>query len=160
MVPTNIRKAQRLSDEARQAAVDLGLDQLRGEIGLYPGSSSCPGPLPNYVLDAIIAANRGPTRTMRSVEDELRVVVKDIYGDRYDAAVANTCEAAMRITYETLFQPPMMRKGEAYRGRFLVPYSEDYEFFMGYGRPFPPMYKNLLGDRSPTAGELAWKRKA
>ena len=98
---------------AREAAKKLGLDKLKGKIGLYPGSSSCPGPLPNYVLDAIIKANQTPILPMREVEDNLRELIKDIYGDDYDAAVTNTCEAALRVCFETLFAPPTLRKGDA-----------------------------------------------
>ena len=58
--------------EARKTASKLGLDKLKDKIGLYPGSSTCPGPLPNYVLDAIIKANQVPVLPLRKVEDELR----------------------------------------------------------------------------------------
>lgn len=150
----------RIHEDARKAVAELGLDEWRGRIGLYGGSSSCPGPLPTYVLDAIAAANRGPLLPMRRVEDELREVIKDVYGDEYDAAATNTCEAGLRVAFETLFAPPMLRKGEAYRGRYVAPYDEDYEFFLGYGRPFPPRYKNLLIDRSSSAGELGVEAKA
>ena len=150
----------KIHEEARQAAQEIGLKEWRGKIGLYAGSSSCPGPLPNYVLDAIVEANRGPLLPMRKVEDELREIVKDIYGDGYDAAAANTCEAALRVSFETLFAPPTMRKGDTYRARYIAPYGEDFDFMAGYGRPFPPRYKNLLVDRSVTAGELAVEAKS
>ncbi|MCH7589361.1 MAG: hypothetical protein IIC78_15195, partial [Chloroflexi bacterium] len=124
-------------------------------------SSSRPGNLPNYVLDEIINANRGKsTLTLRQIEDEVREVIKDVYGDGYDAAVANTCEAALRICFETLCAPPTMRRGEAYRSRFLMLYGEDYEWMGGYGRAFPPKYKNLLIDRSIAAGELGVEGKS
>jgi hypothetical protein len=53
-----------------------------------------------------------------------------------------------------------MRRGDAYRARFLAPYGEDYEFMAGYGRPFPPKYKALYADRSSTGGELAVEGKS
>lgn len=150
----------KIHEEARKAAKELGLEKLRGKIGLYPGSSSCPGALTGYVLDAIIKANQVPVLPMRNVEDQLREVVKDIYGDEYDAAATNTCEAALRVLFETLFAPPTMRKGETYRARFIAPYGEDFDFMAGYGRPFPPKYKNLLIDRSASAGELGVEGKS
>jgi len=146
--------------EARKTASELGLDNLKDKIGLYPGSSTCPGPLPNYVLDAIIKANQVPVLPLRKVEDELREVIKDIYGDEYDGAATNTCEAALRVCFEILFAPPTMRKGDAYRGRFIAPYGEDFEFMAAYGRPFPPKYKNLFIDRSASAGELGVEGKS
>ena len=150
----------KIHEDAREAARELGLEKWRDRVGLYAGSSSCPGPLPGYVLDAIVAANTGPLLPMRAVEDELRGVVKDLFGDEYDGAVTNTCEAALRVSFETLFAPPTMRKGETYRGRFIAPYGEDYEFMAAYGRPFPPRYKNLIADRAVTAGELAVEGKS
>lgn len=149
-----------IHEDARKAGRELGTEKLNGKIGLYPGSSSCPGPLPSYVLDAILEANQKPVLPMRVVEDELRELVKDVYGDGYDAAVTNTCESALRVSMDTLFAPPIMRRGETYRGRFITPYEEDFEFFAGYGRPFPPRYKNLLIDRSVSAGELGVEGKS
>jgi len=150
----------KILEEAKKAAKELGLDKLENKIGLYPGSSSCPGSLPNYVLDAVIKSNQIPVLPMRKVEDDLREVVKDIYGDDYDSAATNTCEAALRVCFETLFAPPTLRKGDAYRARYIVPYGEDFEFMAGYGRPFPPKYKNLLIDRSGSAGELGVEGKS
>jgi len=146
--------------EARKIAAEFGLGKLKDKIGVYPGSSTCPGSLPNYVLDAIIKANQVPVLPMRKVEDELREVIKDVYGDEYDGAATNTCEAALRVCHEILFAPPTMRKGDAYRGRFIAPYGEDFEFMAAYGRPFPPKYKNLFIDRSVSAGELGVEGKS
>jgi len=150
----------KILEEARKVGKELGLDQLRDRIGLYSGSSSCPGSLPNYVLDAIIKANKIPILPMRRVEDELREVIKDVYGDDYDGAAVNTCESGLRVAFETLFAPPTMRKGDAYRGRYIFPYHEDFEFMAGYGRPFPPRYKNVFVDRSASAGELGVEGKS
>lgn len=150
----------KILEEARQAAKEIGLEPWRGKLGLYAGSSSCPGPLPPYVLDAIIEANRGPMLPLRKAEDELREIVKDVYGDGYDVGVTNTCEMALRASFETLFAAPNLRKGEAYRARYIAPYGEDFDFMAGYGRPFPPRYKNLIIDRCVTAGELGVEAKS
>lgn len=148
-----------IREDARKAAQELRLDKVKdGSFGLYPGSSSCPGPLPNYVLEAIVNANK-EVIPMRRVQDELRNVVKEIYGDEYDSAAANTCESAMRVTLETLMTPSMLQIGESYRGRFITLYGEDTEYTAAYGRPFPPHYKNVFVDRSVTGGELAVEAK-
>jgi hypothetical protein len=146
--------------DAKQAAHKLGIDKVPGTFGLYAGSSSCPGRLPNYILDAIIAANRISILPMRSVEDDVRELVKDVYGESFDCAVANTCESALRVLFETLFAPPTMRKGDAYRARMITLYNEDFEYLTSYGRPFPPKYKNLASDRSVAAGELSVEGKS
>ncbi|MFW9778209.1 MAG: hypothetical protein ACFFE8_05080 [Candidatus Heimdallarchaeota archaeon] len=149
----------RIKKEARNVAEELGLDKFKDHFGLYPGASSSPGPLPNYVLEEIIKANK-QVIPMRRVEDDLRNVIKDIYGDEYDAAATNTCEAALRISFDLLMAPPTLKTGITYRGRFITPYGEDSEYIAGYGRPFPPKYKNIFVDRSVTGGELAVEAKS
>ena len=150
----------RIREEAQEVGRQLGLHKVKNKIGLYPGFSSCPGSLPKYVLDAMIKANQIPVLPMRKVEDELREIIKDIYGDEYDAAVTNTCEAALRVCFETLLAPPTMRKGDAYRARYIAPYGEDFDFMGTYGRPFPPKYKNLAADRTVSGGELGVEGKS
>ncbi len=147
--------------EAREFGEKLGLGKLKDDIGMYAGSSSRPGNLPKYVLDEIIKANTtGKVVPLRNLEDQLRDVVKSVYGDEYDAVAANTCEACIRIALSTLFQPPTMRLGDAYRSRVIMPYAEDIEWVGGYGRFFPPKYKNLLVDRTVAAGELGVEGKS
>jgi len=68
--------------------------------------------------------------------------------------VTNTAEAGLRVTYEALLAPPTMRKGDQYRGRVLQVLGEDFEWGAGYGRAFPPRYKNLAIDRTVAGGEL------
>ena len=150
----------KIHEEARKAAKEIGMEKLRGKIGLYVGSSGCPDPLPKYVLDAIVEANKIAVYPLSRVQDQLRELVKDIYGDEYDVAVTNTCESALRVSFEALFAPPTMRKGDAYRARYITRYAEDFDFFGSYGRPFPPRYKNLIVDRSVSAGELGVEAKS
>lgn len=149
-----------IMNDARKAGEKLGLSKVKDTIGLYSGASSCPARLPDYVLDEIIAANKIEILPLRAVEDQFRDLVKDFYGDKYDCAIANTCEGALRIVYDTLFSPPTMRKGDAYRARVLTPYGEDIEWGAGYGRAFPPRYKNVAVERSVTAGELGVEGKS
>jgi hypothetical protein len=146
--------------EAEAAGRKLGLQHFKGEIGMYPGASSCPGRLPSFVLDPIIESNRGAIQPMRGFHDQLREVVKDIYGDDYDAAATNSCESALRLVNEALFAPPTLRKGDAYRARVITPLTEDFEYLGGYGRPFPPKYKAIMADRSVSSGEFGVEAKA
>jgi hypothetical protein len=151
----------KILEEARLFGDKLGIPKLGMDIGLYAGSSARPGNLPNYVLDEIIKSNRGgKIPPVHIIEDELREIVKDVYGDEYDAAAANTCEAALRICLEALCSPPSMRHGDTYRARILMLYTEDYEWMGGYGRAFPPRYKNLLVDRTISGGELGIEGKS
>ncbi len=145
--------------EATAFGATLGLGPLTGEIGLYSGASSVPARLPRYVIDAIVAANQQEILPLRAVEDRLRSVIKDLYGDAYDGAAANSCESALRICIEALMAPPFMRKGDAYRSRMITTYSEDMEWGAAYGRAFPPKYKNIAVERSVTAGEFGMEAK-
>jgi hypothetical protein len=145
--------------DAQQARVTLGLDQLPQRLGLYSGMSSNPGSLPDYVLAAITAANRSDLQSVRAVEDDIRSLVKDLFGAQYDCAVTNTCEAGLRVAVEVLMSPPILRRGDMYRARLLTPLAEDHDWAAAYGRPFPPKYKNITADRSVSAGELGMDAK-
>jgi hypothetical protein len=137
----------------------LALGENKGSFGLYSGASSLPARLPDFVLEAIRRANQMEVLPVRAVEDRVRLLIKDMYGDDYDVAVVNTCEAGLRVVIETLMAPPMMRRGDAYRARMVATYAEDVEWGMAYGRPFPPRYKNVSVDRSVSAGELGMEAK-
>jgi hypothetical protein len=145
--------------EAHDFGQSIGLDRFAGGIALYSGMSSSPAPLPLYVLEAITAANRGTIDSVRSIEDQIRNLIKDAYGDGFDCAVVNTCEAGLRVAIETLVAPPILRRGEARRAAMLFPYGEDCDWGAAYGRPFPPKYKNVAIDRSVSAGELGMEAK-
>jgi hypothetical protein len=145
--------------DARAAADREGLRNDNGALSLYSGMSACPSPLPDYVLEAIGAANREGAASVQSVEDAIRVLIKDVYGDGFDCAVVNSCEAGLRVAIETLVAPPLMRRGDGYRARMLFPSGEDADWGAAYRRPFPPKYKNVSIDRSISAGELGMEAK-
>lgn len=152
-------RTPQIEQDARQAGERFALGSLFGQIALYSGMSSSPAPLPRCVLDAIVAANQRDVVSVQSVEDEIRGLIKDTFGDSYDCAVVNTCESGLRVAIETLVAPPFMRRGESYRARMLFPYGEDADWGAAYGRPFPPKYKNVSIDRSVSAGELGMEAK-
>ncbi len=147
--------------DAKMAADEIGIPMgRRGSIQTTTVFSSSPGPLMKRVLKAIDAASRRPVYPVREAAESLRGLVKDFYGDDYDVASTCTCEAALRVTFETLFAPPAMRKGDAARARFIGPYEHDIEYMANYGRLWPPKYKNLLIDRSTSSGELGVEGKS
>jgi hypothetical protein len=148
--PAIVREAASLADTFGYA----------GKVGLYQGSSSIPGRLPDYVIDAIAEANRVNVLPARKVADEIRDLVKTVYGDQWDCVVTNTAEAGLRIAYDALMAPPTMRKGDAYRTRVLQILGEDFEWGAAYGRPFPPKYKNIAMDRTVAGGELGLEGKS
>jgi hypothetical protein len=146
--------------EASEFAESAGFFKYKDRIGLYAGASSCPARLPRYVTDALITANSTDILPNVVIADQIRDVVKGIYGDDYDVCVTNTCEAALRVAYDTLMAPPTMRRGEAYRSRVLTLLGEDFDWGAGYGRPFPPKYKNITIDRTVAGGELGVDAKS
>jgi hypothetical protein len=69
-----------------------------GELGLYQGSSSCPARLPASLMDAIVEANRANVLPARIIADQIRDLVKAVYGDADGVCVTNTAEAALRMS--------------------------------------------------------------
>src|SRR6185369_4428717 len=69
--------------EAAACADQLGMTPYAGQLGLYQGSSSIPGRLPGYVMEAIVAANRSNVLPARGIADRIRDLVKSVYGDAF-----------------------------------------------------------------------------
>ena len=68
-------KFPKIVADAQREGRRLGLDKVAGRFGLYTGASSLPGALPDYVLDAVVAANREPILPVKRVEDDIRMLV-------------------------------------------------------------------------------------
>ena len=43
----------------------------------------------------------------RGIADQIRDLVKSVYGDEFDCVVTNTAEAGLRLAYEVLMAPPV-----------------------------------------------------
>jgi len=152
-------QTQRIYAEAKKAAEDIGITgDLKGQIGLTGAISGCPAPMRKSVLEA---SERGAKEIipLARLVDEIREIVKDVYGDEYDACPVNTCEGGLWVTYDTLFSPPLTGRGDKYRSRYIVPLEKHMHHQAGYGRPFPPKYKEILADRGATAGEFGFSGK-
>lgn len=80
------------------------------QIELFPGSSTCLGPLPDYVLKSSIDANLIPIYPMCANGDELQEVVKDIYGD--DFVFTNGHGRPFPPKYKNLAVDPRSTAGE------------------------------------------------
>jgi len=145
--------------EARAAADEIGIPkELRGKFGMTGGISGCPAPLREDIMKASEEAGKTVTPLSVMVE-EIRELVKDLYGDGYDAAPTSTCEAGLWVTFDSLFTPPALGRGDNYRARYIAPYEKHFHHQGGYGRPFPPKYKDLIADRGTTPGELGFYGK-
>lgn len=152
--------------EAAEVAKKIGVaDELaklkeegRGTFGLTGGVSGCPAPL----RDDILAYSEKEAKTAKGLAayvEEIRYMVKDFYGAEYDVCPTSTCEAGINVCYTSMFMPPVMGAGDNYRARYIAPYEKHFHHQGGYGRPFPPKYKDIIADRGCTAGELGMMGK-
>jgi hypothetical protein len=145
--------------DAKKAAETLNIPaELKGAIGLNGAISGCPSPLREDIEKAMAAEGRKVVPLAVYVE-QIREIVKDVYGDEYDAAPINTCEAGLWTTFDCLMTPPSQGRGDNYRTRYVAPYERHIHHQASYGRPFPPRYKDILADRGSTAGELGFYGK-
>ncbi|KKM12304.1 hypothetical protein SY88_03865 [Clostridiales bacterium PH28_bin88] len=145
--------------EARQVADEIGIPkEIRGKFGLTGAISGCPAPLR---ADIMKASEEGATEVvpLTKLQEEIRELVKSVYGDEYDAVPTSTCEAGLWVTFDCLFTPPMMGRGDNYRARYIAPYEKHLHHQGSYGRPFPGRFKDIFADRGATAGELGFYGK-
>lgn len=133
-------------------SIDMPAD-LRGRIGASGASSAAPGTLRSEIVRAIADGSR-KVIALADLGDEIRRVVKSVYGDEYDAAPVSSCEAALWVTYDSLVTPPSTGRGEPYRVRCVGMLERHAEHHLSYGRPIPAHHKDLFADRGATAGEL------
>jgi hypothetical protein len=151
--------ASKIYAEARQAATEIGLTpEMSGNLGLTGAVSGCHGLLSRVVEEAMHDAARKviPSAVF---DEKIREVVKEYYGDEYDAALISTCEAALNVSFETLCMPPTLGKGDPYRARYIAPYERHFHHQGAYGRPFPPKYKEVVAERGEAAGEYGVQGK-
>ena len=144
--------------EAKAAAEEIVPKELKGKFGLTGAISGCPAPLRDDIMKA---GEDGAKEVipLAKLVDEIRELVKSVYGDEYDAAPTSTCEAGLWVTFDSLFSPPMMGRGDSYRSRYIAPYEKHMHHQASYGRPVPPRYKDIYADRGSTAGELGFYGK-
>lgn len=145
--------------EAKKAADEIGIPaDLRGKFGLTGAISGCPAPMRDDIEHAIVEGGKKVIPLVSLVE-ELRGLVKSVYGDEYDVASTPVCEAGLWLAFDTLVTPPMQGRGDNYRSRYIALYEKHLHHHGGYGRPFPGKYKDILADRGSTAGELGFYGK-
>lgn len=145
--------------ECRKAAEDIGITgDLKGNIGLTGAVSGCHGLIHREIEAAMedVARKVVPNATL---DEKIRDVVKEYYGDGYDAALISTCEAALNTCYDVLCVPPTLGRGDAYRARYIAPYEKHMHHQGAYGKPFPPKYKEVVAERGEAAGEYGVQGK-
>ena len=140
--------------EAERIGKELAIpNEIKGRFGTSGANSAFPGSVRFEVIRAI-EDRMQQVVPLRHLGDEIRRLVKSYYGDEYDAAVTNTCEAALGTVFDALLTPPLLGRGESYRARCVGLIERHAEHHLSYGRPFPPVHKDKFADRGSTAGEL------
>ena len=151
--------ADQIYVEAQKAADDIGIPaDLRGRFGLTGAISGCPVPL-RQEIRASIEKGTAKIIPLAKLVEEIREIVKSVYGDQYDACPLNTCEAGLWASFDALFTPPLTGRGDNYRARYIVPYEKHLHHHGSYGRPFPGRFKDLFADRGSTPGEMGYYGK-
>ncbi len=149
----------KIYEDLRKAADEIGIPaELRGRFGLTGAISGCPAPLRKDILEAGEKAAL-QVIPLKNMVDEIREIVKEVYGDEYDAAPLNTCEAGLWVSFDSLCTPPMQGRGDNYRTRYIALYEKHLHHQGAYGRPFQPRYKDIFADRGSTSGELGFAGK-
>lgn len=144
---------QAIYAEARKAGEEIGItDEWKNNIGLTGAVSGCHGLIVTEVSKAMDDAARKVIPSA-ALDEKIRDVVKEVYGDGYDAALVNTCEGALNVTYDVLCMPPLAGRGDNYRARYMAPIERHLHHQGAYGRPFPPRYKEINAERGEAAGE-------
>ncbi|MDX9860220.1 MAG: hydantoinase B/oxoprolinase family protein [Rhodospirillales bacterium] len=144
------RFLQRVTEEAGKT---VGMpSEWRGSLGLTGSNSARPSYLRADVIAAMAEGARSPVGLTTYIE-RLRTLVKNHYGDHYDAIATNTCEAGIWASLEALASPPIGGRGEGYRARYIGLHEGHIEHHLSYGRPYPPKYKDIFADRTNVAGE-------
>jgi hypothetical protein len=145
--------------EAKKAAESLNIPaELKGAFGLTGAISGCPAPLRDDIEKAMQVEGQKVVPLAVYV-DQIREIVKDVYGDGYDACPINTCEAGLWVSFDTLMTPPALGRGDNYRTRYIAPLERHMHHQASYGRPYPAKYKDILADRGVAAGELGFYGK-
>ncbi|MDR1828701.1 MAG: hypothetical protein LBR29_10255 [Methylobacteriaceae bacterium] len=146
--------APRILEDARKEAAALNIpDEWRGRFGVSGSNSSAPGTLRKEVVNAIVAASSDYHPLVR-IGDEIRRIVKSVYGDDFDAVTINSAEAALALSYAALLAPSQIGTGDPGRAVVVVPWERHIEHHGSYGRPVPGLYKDLFADRGASTGEF------
>jgi len=145
---------QKIYAEAMKLSEELG---TAGESDRCISQTRAVPAYPSLLTQKVSAASeKGAKKTITPARlvDEIREVVKDVYGDEYDACPVNTYESGLWVTYKMLLSPPLAGPGETYRTRYVTPLEKHVHHRLSYGRPFPPKYKGILAGKMCAGAEL------
>jgi hypothetical protein len=137
----------------RSIADSLDTGNFRdSKIGMLGGSGA--PPLLGERVRASITEGSSRLLKLSSLDDRIRSLVKDRYGDEWDGVAVATCEAGLWVALDTLVSVPLAVRGDKYQSTYLAPLERHTHHQAAYGAPFPPYLKDHVADRGVTAGEL------
>lgn len=139
--------------EFRAIADSLDPHGLRkSKIGMLGGSGA--PPILNERVCAAIADGSRKIISLASLDDRIRELVKDAYGDEWDGVAVSSGEAGLWVAFDSLISVPLAVRGEKYHSSYLAPLERHTHHQAAYGSPFPPHLKDHVADRGVTSGEL------
>ena len=148
----------RIIERLRRVPDEIGRpEELSGKLGLLGGSGLHAAPR-DEVLEYIKEGSRALVG-IKSLNARLREIIKDYYGDAWDAIALSTGEAALQVIIDVLMSPTLAGRGDGYRARYIAPYERHVHHHAGYGRPFPPRYKDVTAERGVASGEFGMQGK-
>jgi hypothetical protein len=142
----------------REIADSLDVGGYRaGGLGMLGGSGG--PPLLGGSVRAAIEEGSRKLMPLSALDDRIRVLVKEAYGDDWDGAAVSTAEGGLWVVFESLVKPPMLLRGDKYQASFVTPLERHTHHQAAYGAPFPPWLRDHMADRGVTSGELGVQAK-
>jgi hypothetical protein len=143
----------KIFEEFRQIADDLDPQNLRSSKFGMLGGSGAPPVLGKRVREAIESGSK-KLFSLTTLDDRIRSIVKEAYGDEWDGVAVSTAEGGLWVTFDSLVSVPLAVRGEKYQSSYLAPLERHTHHQAAYGAPFPPYLKDHVADRGVTAGEM------
>ncbi|HHW26756.1 MAG TPA: hypothetical protein GXX23_05405 [Firmicutes bacterium] len=115
-------------------AAEKTAKEIKTDLGIEDGGPS-------------VAAETPPVKPVASISkaaSEMREIIKDVYGDAYDACPVASVGAAMWLACRSAFAPPASASGRRYRARYITPLEKGTGRHSSYGQVYPPQYKRFL----------------
>jgi hypothetical protein len=142
----------------REIADSLDVGGYREDgLGMLGGSGG--PPLLGESVRAAIEEGSRKLMPLSTLDDRIRILVKEVYGDDWDGAAVSTAEGGLWVVFESLVKPPMLLRGDKYQASFVTPLERHTHHQAAYGAPFPPWLRDHMADRGVTSGELGVQAK-
>lgn len=144
--------APQILDDARKAAADLGLAQPGSDFEVHLNGGARRNVLKPYEPLSRPAPDAAADNTHR-ILSEIRGLVKDAFGDSYDACPVKSASLGLALCGR-IVNPPAPKESQHERIAVVVPRMKPSEMFAGY-LAMPPKYRSLSEFASDVDGKDA-----